>query len=63
MKLESYSCQLKIFREITASKFQGQHATQFNFCRYLGLCPATKPEIPHTGVFHGILQNLRKASF
>ena len=32
-----YSNQSKIFREITASKFQGQHVTQFN--RYEGLCP------------------------
>ena len=26
-------------------KFQEQHAAQFNFCRYEGLCPATKTEI------------------
>ena len=45
MKHGSYSNQPKIFQEIAASKFQGQHAAQFNFCRYEGLCPATKTEI------------------
>ena len=29
----------------TASKFRRQHAAQFDFCRYEGLCPATKTEI------------------
>ena len=38
-----YSNQSKIFQEITASKLQGQHATQFS--RYEGLCPVTKTEI------------------
>ena len=37
-----YNNQLKIFWEITASKFQGQHVAQFNFCRYEGLCPQQK---------------------
>ena len=31
--------------EITASKFREQHAAQFKFCRYEGLCPAAKAEI------------------
>ena len=52
-----FSNQLKITWEISASKFQRQHATQFNFCRYEGLCPATKPEI-HWDVSKGILWNL-----
>ena len=51
-----FSNQLKITWEISASKFQGQHATQFNFCRYEGPCPATKPEI-HWDVSKGILRN------
>ena len=55
-----YSNQLKIFWEISASKFQGQHATQLS--RYEGLCPATKTEI-HCGFSNGILQNFRAASF
>ena len=55
-----YSNQLKIFWEISASKFQGQHATQFS--RYEGLCPATKTEI-HCGFSNGILQKFRAASF
>ena len=46
MKRERYDNQSKIFREITASKFQGQHAPQFNFCKCVRLCPATKTEIP-----------------
>ena len=37
-----YNNQSKIFREISASKLQGQHAAQF---RYDGLCSATKTEI------------------
>ena len=37
-----YSNPSKIFREITASKFQGQHATQIN--RYGLLYPAIKTE-------------------
>ena len=40
--------QFKIFWEITASKFPGQHAAQFIFCRYESLCSATKTEI-HLG--------------
>ena len=36
---------LKIILEITASKFQGQHAAQFSFCRYEGLYPPTKTKI------------------
>ena len=45
-----YSNQSKISQEITASKFQGQHAVPFNICRYEGLCPATKTKI-HSGYF------------
>ena len=56
------SNQSKILREITASKFQGQHDAQFNFCRYIGLCPATKTKI-HRGCYHGILRNFRTATF
>ena len=55
-----YSNQSKIFQEITASKFQGQHATQFN--RYEGLCPATKTEIL-CGFSNEILQSFRATSF
>ena len=40
-----YSNQSRIFQEITTLKFQGQQASQFTFCRYEGLCPATKSEI------------------
>ena len=40
-----YSNQSRIFQEITTLKFQGQHASQSNFCRHEGLCPATKTEI------------------
>ena len=29
-----YSNQSKIFQEITALKFQGQHASQSNYCRH-----------------------------
>ena len=50
----------EIFQEITASKFQAQHATLFNI--YESLCPATKAEIPR-GFSNGILQNFRQASF
>ena len=57
-----YSDLSKIFREITASKFQGQYAAQFTVCRYEGLCPATKTEI-YTGVSKGIFQNFRTDSF
>ena len=55
-----YSNNSKIFRKTTASKFQGQHATQFN--RYESLCPATKTEI-HCRFFNEILRNFRGASF
>ena len=41
------SNQLKIFQEISTSKFQRQHAAK---CRYDGLCSATKTEI-HCGCF------------
>ena len=34
---ETGEVQQKIFREITASKFQGQLTTQFNFFRYKDL--------------------------
>ena len=44
MAASGCSDQPKIFREMSASKFQGQHATQF---RYDGLCSATKTEIHH----------------
>ena len=40
-----YSNQSRIFQQITTLKFQGQHASQSNFCRYKILCPATKTEI------------------
>ena len=46
MKRESYNNQAKIFREIFASKFQGQHAVQFIFYSYEGLCPATTTNPP-----------------
>ena len=45
MKQKRYGNQLKIFGEITASKFPGQYAAQFNFCRYEDLCPASTTEI------------------
>ena len=45
-----YSNQSRIFREITVSKFQGQHAAQFSFRRYEDLCPAAKTKI-HCGCF------------
>ena len=45
MKHERYSNQLKILREKTASKSQGQHAGQFNSFRYESPCIATKTEI------------------
>ena len=51
-----YSNQSKIFREISASKFQGEHAAQF---RYSGPCSVAKTEIHH-GCF---LQNFRTATF
>ena len=51
-----YSNQSKIFREITASKFHGQHATQFSFCRY-------EKQKPTVGVSNGSLQNFRTATF
>ena len=57
----SYSNQWKIFWEITALKFQGQHAAQFNFNRYEGLCPPTKHKST-AGVSDGILQNFRTAT-
>ena len=40
-----YCNQSKLFRHMTASKFQGQHIVQFNFGRYEGMCPPTKTEI------------------
>ena len=40
-----------IFREITVSKSQGQHAAQFNLCTYEGLPPAA------------FLRNFRAATF
>ena len=45
MKHERYSNQLKILREKSASKSQGQHAGQFNSFRYESPCVATKIEI------------------
>ena len=57
----SYSNQWKIFREITALKFQGKHAAQFNFCRYEGLCPPTKHKSA-ASVSDEILQNFRTAT-
>ena len=61
-KQERYSNQSKVFQEITASKFLGHHAAQFNCCRSEGLCPATKTEI-HLGIFHGILGSFRTVTF
>ena len=60
--LATFYCsnQTKIIQEITASKFQGKHATLFNI--YQGLCPATKSGI-HRGFSNGILRHFRKASF
>ena len=52
MKQKRCDNQSKIFRKINASKFQGQHAPQFSFYRYEGLCPATKTEI------HKVLEQL-----
>ena len=57
-----YINQSKIFCEITASKFQGQPAAQFNFCTYEGLCPATKTETHHR-FSNRLLQNFRTATF
>ena len=54
-----YRNQSKIFREITASKFQGQHVAQFN--KYEVQCPATKTEI-HGGFSNGILRDFRTAT-
>ena len=31
-----YSNQAEVFRELSASKFQGQYAVQFKFCKYEG---------------------------
>ena len=45
MTVFSYSDKLKIFWAKTASKFQGQHAAQFNFCKYEGLCSASETAI------------------
>ena len=41
--------QSKTSGEETTSEFQGQHAAQFNFCRYENVCATTD-------VFHGILR-------
>ena len=46
MKQGKYSHQLKIFREVLTSKLQGQHPAKFSFCRYEGLCTATKISPP-----------------
>ena len=46
--------------DISSSKFQGQHAAQFN--RYENLSPATKTEM-HRRFFNGILRNFRGTSF
>ena len=48
-----YSNQSKIFPEISASKFQGQHAAQLGYVDALQL----KPKSP-TGVFCEILEQL-----
>ena len=47
LPVAAFGCnnQLQVFRETTTSKFQGQHAAQFGFCRYECLCPATKADI------------------
>ena len=47
MKQKRCNNQSQIFREITASKFEGQHVPQFSFYRYEGLCHGTKTEIHH----------------
>ena len=60
--VSDYSNQSKIFREITASKFQGQHAEQFNFCRCEVICPAAKTEI-HSRFSNGVLRDFRTATF
>ena len=49
--------QTKILQEIAASKFLVQHAPQFNFRVYEGLCPATKTEI-HLGCFQDSYTNI-----
>ena len=41
----------KIFQEITSSKSQGQHAVQFNFCRFEGLLYALQLKQIHRGCF------------
>ena len=43
--VSNYNNQLKIFQDKVVSKFHGQHASQFNLCRYEGQSPAAKREI------------------
>lgn len=52
----------KIFQELNASIYQGQHATQFKFCRYEGLRPATETE-SHRGCFPWNFCEITTATF
>ena len=58
-----YSNQLKIFQEITASKFQWQHAAQFNFCVDMKVYALQLKLKSTVGVSNGILKNFRTANF
>ena len=58
MKQERYSNESKIFWEITASKFQRQHAAQFTLSRYEVLCPETNPPWVFSTEFREILEQL-----
>ena len=46
----------------TASKFEGHHAAQLNFCRYEGFCLASKTKIT-AATSNGILLNFTTAAF
>ena len=46
----------------TASKFEGHHAAQLNFCRYEGFCLASKTKIT-AATSNGILLNFTTATF
>ena len=46
----------------TASKFEGHHAAQLNFCRYEGFCLASKTKIT-AATSNGILLNFTTANF
>ena len=64
MKHKRCNNQSQIFREITASKFEGQHVPQFSFYRYESLCHGTKTEKSTTDFYvsHEILQDFRTAT-